>query len=300
MTSIDEIYKIANGLECTALKAVSMSELTSFRIGGPAELLIKPDSSFKFQLLLKACYSSGLNVFTFGRGSNILVSDNGIKGVVFCTSEMNSCENAGNGILECDAGVSLSYLCSFALENELTGLEFAFGIPGSIGGAVYMNAGAYGGEIKDILQTCTHLNNELNFETVNKDFLEFGYRKSSYSTNCYTITSLNVKLNSGDKVQIKQKMNEIMNCRKNMQPLEFPSAGSVFKRPKDSYAGHVIEECGLKGKRIGDAEVSEKHAGFIINKGNATASDVLNLIEYIQETVLREKGIILETEIKCI
>jgi UDP-N-acetylmuramate dehydrogenase len=163
-----------------------------------------------------------------------------------------------------------------------------------------MNAGAYGGEIKDVLINCIHLNNELVFETVKKDFLGLEYRGSIYSNNKYIITSLSIQLNLGEKNKIKQKMNEIMSSRKNKQPLEYPSAGSVFKRPKDNYAGLLIEECGLKGKRIGDAEVSEKHAGFIVNKGNATSNDVLKLIDFIQETIFHEKGIMLETEIKCI
>jgi len=300
MTAVDEIYKIANEFNCTALKAVPMSEFTSFRIGGPADLLIKPNSCLNFQHLLKACCLSGLDVFIIGRGSNILVSDNGIKGVVFCTSDMNGCENNGNGIIECDAGISLLNLCTFAMENELSGLEFAYGIPGSAGGAVCMNAGAYGGEIKDVLINCIHLNNELVFETVKKDFLGLEYRGSIYLNNKYIITSLSIQLNLGEKNKIKQKMNEIMSSRKNKQPLEYPSAGSVFKRPKDNYAGLLIEECGLKGKRIGDAEVSEKHAGFIVNKGNATSNDVLKLIDFIQETIFHEKGIMLETEIKCI
>lgn len=300
MASIEKLLKIADELECEAYKSAPMKEYTSFRIGGPADLLVIPDSSIKLQRLLKECRSSGLKTFVIGKGSNILVSDLGIRGVVFCTSELNKCELTGDRTLECYAGASLSALCNFALDNELSGLEFAYGIPGSVGGAACMNAGAYGGEMKDVIFSCCHITPDNNFDSIYRDNVRFSYRDSVYSTNGCIITSLCLQLSLGDKREIRQKMNEVLELRKDKQPLEYPSAGSVFKRPKDNYASALIDECGLKGKRIGDAEVSVKHAGFIVNKGNASASDVLRLIEVIQETVIREKGIVLETEIKLV
>ncbi|MEI6578692.1 MAG: UDP-N-acetylmuramate dehydrogenase [Eubacteriales bacterium] len=300
MDSVDKLLNIAIGLNCAALKAAPMNEYTSFRIGGPVDLLIKPNSSVNFQHLLHECRLLELDYLVLGKGSNVLVSDSGIRGVVFCTTELNNCEYIGDNIIECDAGVGLSSLCNFALENEFSGIEFAYGIPGSAGGAVYMNAGAYGGEMKDVLLSCNHLTTNASFGSLEGNALDFSYRNSAYSSNGCIITSLQLRLHKGDRNEIKSRMNEIWESRKDKQPLEFPSAGSIFKHPKDRYAGAIIEECGLKGRSIGDAEVSVKHAGFIVNKGNATAHDVLKLIEIIKETVLSEKSIRLETEIKFI
>jgi UDP-N-acetylmuramate dehydrogenase len=189
-------------------------------------------------------------------------------------------------------------ICRLALENSLSGLEFAYGIPGTAGGAVYMNAGAYGGEMKDVLVKCEHLDSELNEGSFSGEDLQLGYRHSIYSENDYVITSLTLKMKKGNYDDIKALMDENLSKRKAKQPLDFPSAGSTFKRPDGYFAGALIEQCNLKGYCIGDAQVSEKHAGFVINKGNATTSDILKLIKHIQKTVFENKGVMLETEVK--
>ena len=194
----------------------------------------------------------------------------------------------------------MSRVCNFALENGLTGLEFAFGIPGSAGGAAYMNAGAYGGEMKDVLVECRHIDSNGNFGSLRGEELGLAYRTSAYEHNGYIITTLVMKLSKGNKDEIRAKMQELLQRRKDKQPLEYPSAGSTFKRPEGYFAGALIEECGLKGYSVGGAQVSEKHAGFVINKGSATAKDVLDLIKYIQDKVFSEKGVMLEPEVRLI
>ena len=189
-------------------------------------------------------------------------------------------------------------LCRFALQNSLSGLEFAFGIPGSCGGAAFMNAGAYGGEMKDVLFKCDHIDENGERGSLSGDELNLSYRHSAYSENGCTITGLYLKLKKGNPDEIKAKMDDFLQRRKDKQPLEYPSAGSTFKRPEGYFAGALIEECGLKGKQVGGAQVSEKHAGFIINKGGATCTDILELCKICSETVYKQKGVKLEMEIR--
>ena len=231
----------------------------------------------------------------------MLICDAGLKTVVvnMCRPEPEIKLVNGDTIV-CDAGMPMSKVCNFALENGLTGLEFAFGIPGSAGGAAYMNAGAYGGEMKDVLVECRHIDPDGNFGSLKGDELGLAYRTSAYEHNGFIITTLVMKLKKGDKSEIKARMQELLQRRKDKQPLEFPSAGSTFKRPVGYFAGGLIEECGLKGFSVGGAQVSEKHAGFIINKGGATAQDVLDLIKYVQDRVYEEKGVHLEPEVRLI
>ena len=235
-----------------------------------------------------------------GNGSNLLVKDCGIDGVVIkMTSFTQDIEVDGNTI-RCKAGTSLTKLCMTAYENSLTGLEFAYGIPGTVGGAVYMNAGAYGGEIKDVITSVCHINPDMECETFTADKLDLGYRTSFYAKNeGYIITDAEFELKKGDKTEIKAKMDDLMGRRKDKQPLEFPSAGSTFKRPEGYFAGALIEQCGLKGYTVGGAQVSEKHAGFVINK-DGTASDILELIDYVRNTVREKTGVELEPEVKII
>jgi UDP-N-acetylmuramate dehydrogenase len=200
----------------------------------------------------------------------------------------------------CEAGASLKALCMFALENSLSGLEFAYGIPGTLGGAVYMNAGAYGGEMKDVLYSVNHIDNDGNNGTLNKENLDLGYRHSAYTNNGFVITSAVIKLTKADKKDIKEAMDDKLQRRKDKQPLEYPSAGSTFKRPEGYFAGALIEDCGLKGYTVGGAQVSEKHAGFVINKGGATATDVMTLISDVQRIVKEKHGVTLETEVKIV
>ncbi len=299
--SFEKIYELALSLGCEAEYSVPMSAHTTFRIGGNAALMVTPASDEALAAVIKCCRAEGTEPFILGNGSNMLISDNGLDRVVInmCRPDA-SVRLAGEDTIECDAGVTMVKVCNFALENNLSGLEFAFGIPGSAGGAAYMNAGAYGGEMKDVLVSCRHIDRDGNFGTLEGEELGLGYRTSAYEKNGYIITTLTIKLQKGEREEIRAKMFELLQRRKDKQPLEYPSAGSTFKRPEGYFAGALIEECGLKGASVGGAQVSEKHAGFVINRGGATSSDVMNLIKKVQDTVLREKGVLLEPEVRLI
>ena len=278
-----------------------MKNHTSFRIGGPAELFIEPKTEKELSAVLKKCRENKTEYIIIGNGSNLLVSDDGIsKAVIRLYGEFEKIELLDETTVKAGAGASLGSLCRFALENSLSGLEFAFGIPGSVGGAAFMNAGAYGGEMKDVVLSCSHIDREGNTGVFSKEQLGFSYRNSVYGENGFVVTGVTFKLQKGEKGAIEEKMNDLLSRRKGKQPLSFPSAGSVFKRPEGYFAGALIEQSGLKGKTVGGAQVSEKHAGFIVNIGSATCKDVKDLIEYCQKTVFDNFGVKLETEIKLI
>ncbi len=299
--SFELIQDVAKACGCNILKDVQMSKYTTFKTGGTAPLFIEPESVEALSKVMKACSDENIKPFILGNGSNLLVADEGVSTVVIKLGEaFNNIELIGDDTIVCGAGLSLSKLCNFALDNSLTGLEFAFGIPGSCGGAAYMNAGAYGGEMKDVLIKCTHIDADGNLATRIGDELNLSYRHSAYTESDDVIISLELKLKKGSRDDIRAKMNELIAKRRDKQPLEFPSAGSTFKRPEGYFAAALIEECGLKGKTIGGAQVSEKHSGFIINIGNATANDILSLISFVQKTVFEKKGVNLETEVKII
>ena len=299
--SFDKIYDYAKSIGCPSQRDVSMSKYTTFRIGGNASVMLTPTTDEQLASIIKKCKKDNIKPFIIGNGSNMLISDKGLDTVV-----INMCrpvpkiELVNGDTVVCDAGATMSKVCNFALENGLTGLEFAFGIPGSAGGAAYMNAGAYGGEMKDVLVECRHIDSDGNFGSLRGEELGLAYRTSAYEHNGYIITTLVMKLSKGNKDEIRAKMQELLQRRKDKQPLEYPSAGSTFKRPEGYFAGALIEECGLKGYSVGGAQVSEKHAGFVINKGDASAKDVLDLIKYIQDKVLSEKGVMLEPEVRLI
>ena len=279
-----------------------MKNHTTFKTGGNAKVFICPDSKEQLSEILKLIKKCGLKPFILGNGSNLLVSDEGIndRPVIYIDDGLDYVRLIDETTIEVGAGASLSSLCRFALEKGLTGLEFAFGIPGSCGGAAFMNAGAYGGEMKDVVARCNHLDFDGNKGYFDRDELDFGYRHSVYSDKDCVITSIVLSLEKGDKEEIQAKMRELLQRRKDKQPLEYPSAGSVFKRPEGYFAGALIEQSGLKGKRIGGAMVSEKHAGFIINYENATTKDVLDLVKFCQDTVMEKFGVMLEREIKSV
>lgn len=299
--SFNKIYDYAKSIGCPSQRDVSMSKYTTFRIGGNASVMLTPTTDEQLASIIKKCKKDNIKPFIIGNGSNMLISDKGLDTVV-----VNMCrpdpkiELVNGDTVVCDAGATMSKVCNFALENGLTGLEFAFGIPGSAGGAAYMNAGAYGGEMKDVLVECRHIDSDGNFGSLKGEELGLAYRTSAYEHNGYIITTLVMKLSKGNKDEIRAKMQELLQRRKDKQPLEYPSAGSTFKRPEGYFAGALIEECGLKGYSVGGAQVSEKHAGFVINKGDASAKDVLDLIKYIQDKVLSEKGVMLEPEVRLI
>lgn len=274
---------------------------TSFKVGGAARLMVKPQTIKQLQQVLKDVKRNSLPVFVTGRGTNLLVNDHGINAVV-----VNLDGNLDEMYLEeetcivCQAGASLKKLCLFAQSHGLTGLEFAYGIPGTVGGAVYMNAGAYGGEMKEAVASCQALDQDGALLDYTLEQIGFGYRTSVFQKNGQCIVAARFALKKGDPVEIMERMKEIMQRRKDKQPLEYPSAGSTFKRPQGNFAGALIEQCGLKGCCIGGAQVSEKHAGFVINKGQATQKDIVNLIVHIQKVVLKETGCQLECEVKII
>lgn len=277
----------------------SMKNHTTFKVGGEAPVMIFPKSEAEVSAVIKACKQLGIRLVAIGNGSNLLVSDNGINAAVLCFSnDFSEIKLLDEETVFAESGASLMKLCRFALENSLSGLEFAFGIPGSCGGAAFMNAGAYGGEMKDVLFKCSHIDQDGKEGFLESADMQLSYRHSAYYDNGCIITGIYVKLKKGNKDEIKAKMDDFLQRRKDKQPLEYPSAGSTFKRPEGYFAGKLIEECGLKGKAVGGAEVSTKHAGFVINKGNATCADILNLCRLCSETVMKEKGVKLEMEIR--
>lgn len=271
---------------------------TSFKIGGCADVFVMPKNYDELRFCLGAADQTETPVFILGNGSNILVSDKGIRGAVISTEGLSALTVDGEKVIAF-AGAKLMSLCNFAKENSLSGLEFAYGIPGSVGGAVYMNAGAYGGEMKDVIESVyADKNGELVL--IKAEELDFSYRHSCFCDSNDIIVYAVFSLKKGEKSLIDAKMKDIMQRRVDKQPLNYPSAGSVFKRPEGYFAGALIEGAGLKGMRIGGAEVSEKHAGFLINAGNATSKDVLDLIKYVQETVYKKDGVLLEPEVKLV
>lgn len=278
----------------------SMQKHTTFHIGGEADLFINIADANQLALVLKAADITGTPVMVIGNGSNLLVSDLGIDGAVLQLSGMDGISYDGSCEVTCGAGLRLSSLCVFAAENGLQGLEFAWGLPGTLGGAVYMNAGAYDSEMRNIVVGCEALDLKGEKHILSAEELEFGYRSSIFQKLPYIITAVTVRLQPGNSVEIRTKMEDILNRRKQKQPLEYPSAGSVFKRPQGGFAGTMIEDCGLKGYTIGGAQVSEKHSGFIINLGSATASDVKRVIEHVQDEVFLKYSVRLEPEIKFI
>ena len=269
---------------------------TTFKIGGEADIFIIPASPAALIYAVKKCNELEIPYFILGNGSNLLVSDGGIEGAVISLSGINGISYDGEKIT-CGAGAMLSSVCLKALSLSLTGLEFAYGIPGTAGGALYMNAGAYGGQMADVIESTECLTASGEIKTLKKEDMRLGYRSSVFKNGGLIIISLTLALKKGDKAEIKAEMDDLLNRRKQKQPLEYPSAGSTFKRPEGYFAGALIEKNGLKGLTVGGAQVSEKHAGFVINRGGATAADVRALIGKIQKKVFENDGVMLEPEV---
>lgn len=298
MNKSETIFNLAEILGCEARKYEPMSKHTSFKIGGNADVYIKVNNLSKLSTILKECQASDVDYMILGNGSNLLVSDDGIRGAVIrLDGDFRKITLLDDTTIFCGAGATLAYLCKFALNCGLSGLEFAWGIPGTVGGAVFMNAGAYDGEMKDVVHSVSHISPSGEIGRTEKENMNFGYRTSVYRSNNMIITGVTLKLKKGNPDEIRAKMDDYMSRRSTKQPLEYPSAGSVFKRPEGNFAGALIEQCGLKGKTCGGAQVSEKHAGFIINKSNATSKDVRDLIGEIQKTVSEKTGYSLECEL---
>ena len=294
-----ELIDFLKKIKCDYAVDEPMSKHTTFKIGGNAKVVAYPSSEEQISQIVKFTKENEIRLLTVGNGSNLLVADEGIDACVMILDD----HFAGIKLIDDEtifalSGTLLIKVCRFAYENGLSGLEFAYGIPGSCGGGAFMNAGAYGGEMKDVMFRCSHIDQNGDRGFLEGDDMRLGYRHSAYYDNGCIITGVYLKLKKADKSEIKAKMDDFMSRRRKKQPLEYPSAGSTFKRPEGYFAGALIEECNLKGKRVGGAEVSEKHAGFVINKGNATCKDVLDLCELVSDTIKKEKGVSLEMEIR--
>lgn len=274
-----------------------MCNHTSFHIGGPARLMVLPTEVEQAVCAVGVAGELGIEPFFMGNGSNLLVPDEGVERFVIKTSGMKNCIIEG-ATVTAECGITLARLAMLARDAGLTGLEFAHGIPGSLGGAVTMNAGAYDGEMAQVVTGVTCLNADGSVEQVNE--FDFGYRHSAFSDGTRMVLSAQMQLAPGDPVQIAARMDELAAKRRGKQPLEYPSAGSMFKRPAGYFAAALIDQCGLKGLKVGGAQVSEKHAGFVVNRGGATCADVMSLVEQVRQRVLTETGVSLEMEVKLL
>lgn len=281
-----------------------LNQFTYTKIGGKADFIVFPENKEQLSSLLSFCSSNNIKTTILGNASNVLISEEGIRGVVIILTKLKntSVEQVSEDIffLTCQAGDLIIDVSKLALEHSLTGLEFACGIPGSMGGAAYMNAGAYGGELKDIFHSALVCDEEGNFLTLSNEEMNFGYRQSVLQEKKYIVINVTLRLKKGIYSEIEDKMKHLTFLRESKQPLEYPSCGSVFKRPPGHFAGQLIQEAGLQGHRIGGAEVSKKHAGFIVNVDNATSSDYLGVIEYVQQKVFEKHGVKLEREVRIL
>ncbi len=277
----------------------SMARHTTFRIGGTADVVAEPSSLAQVQNLIQFLKKQEIPYYILGNGSNVLVGDKGIRGVVVKLEKAFSACSVNENRIEAEAGIKLSRLANIALEHSLTGMECLAGIPGTLGGAVYMNAGAYGGEISQLVESVTYLDETGELKEITGEACEFGYRTSFFLKNpAYLIVKTVLRLEKGDPVAIREKMDDLADRRVSKQPLNLPSAGSTFRRPEGHFAGKLIQDAGLMGFRVGGASVSEKHAGFVVNDQNATAEDVRNLIAEIQKRVYDAHGVMLQTEVR--
>ncbi len=291
---INELKKIDH---LNVKENILLKNYTTFKVGGPADLFLTPKNESALLALTKIIQNVDIPYFVLGKGSNVIVGDKGYRGIIIYMGELDKIIVDDNNI-KAQSGVALKDIAKTAQKKSLTGMEFANGIPGSLGGAVFMNAGAYGGEMNDIIENVSAINSTGKKIILNKEELKLSYRNSIFQEKNYIVLDANIKLNYGDKDQIKEQMEVLNQKRKNKQPLEYPSAGSSFKRPQNHYTGPLIEKAEMKGYQIGGAQVSEKHAGFIINKDNATAKDILDLIKKVQEEVYKISGVKLKPEPK--
>lgn len=294
-----QLDKLLDDLSKNKIKYKSyepMRNHTTFKIGGNADVFISIGSEQELKTVLNAAKECETPCFILGRGSNLLVSDGGIAGAVISLDALDGIEVRGDTLV-CGAGASLKKVCLAARDASLSGLEFAYGIPGTVGGAIYMNAGAYGGDMSQAVKSVQVYDRDSNKKTLNAEQMKLGYRTSVFKSTDLIITSVEFELKRGNYADIKAAMDGFLNRRREKQPLEYPSAGSTFKRPTGNFAGALIEKNNLKGVSVGGAQVSEKHAGFVINTGGASCRDVLTLIEKIQNTVKQADGIDLEPEV---
>lgn len=293
---LEELYRIVGASNVKLDEP--MKKHTTFQIGGPADCFVTPETVEELGQVLASCNAAKVPVFILGNGSNLLVSDAGIEGVVIqLFGNFNQFSIEGN-LIKAQSGILLSKIGALAKNASLTGFEFAAGIPGTLGGAVVMNAGAYGGEMKDIIRCVQVMDDNGNLLELSGEEMEFSYRHSVIGEKNYIVIGATIELEPGDADAIAGRMEELSIARRTKQPLEYPSAGSTFKRPEGYFAGKLIQDADLRGYRVGDAQVSEKHCGFVINRGNATAEDVIQLIQDVQHKVKEQFGVLLEPEVR--
>ncbi len=292
INALREIYSEEN-----ILLNENMSRHTTFRTGGPASLFISPKDTEQLLEVLKRLRAEGADYFVLGNGSNLLVSDEGYDGVVVSLKNFTDVSEESDTSIRAEAGALNSAIASFARDRELEGFEFAAGIPGTIGGAMVMNAGAYDGEMKQVVKEVNAISPEGELVTLSCDDMEFGYRTSFIKGKKYIVLSVLIELNKGRKEDIMEKMSDLAQRRRDKQPLEYPSAGSTFKRPEGNFAGKLIQDAGLRGYTVGGACVSEKHCGFVINKDSATSADIYQVIDDVRKKVYESYGVMLEPEV---
>ncbi len=295
MVNINELTELCGKFNYKFRTDCPLSEYTTFRFGGNCRILIEVRGTAPTEII-QYIKRNNIKYAVIGKGSNIIASDDGFDGVVIHFGNDYADITVDGTAITAKSGAMLSAVCRKALESGLTGMENLFGIPGTIGGALYMNAGAYGSEMKDIVISAEYINENGDIATISAENMDLSYRHSIFTEKDYIITSVTMQLHKGDKNSIKSAMDECIQKRVDKQPLEYASAGSTFKRPKGNFASKLIEQCGLKGLSVGDAEVSTKHSGFVINKGNATCADVLELCEKVKNIVKEKTGYILELE----
>lgn len=301
MHSLDKLTKLLTEQGVPFSVNEPMCRHTTFLVGGPAAVFIEPADTQQITAAQRLCREQGVQLLPIGRGSNLLVADSGLPFAVLRLGDSYSgATRTGDLTLEVRSGTRLSVLCRQTATEGLSGLEFAYGIPGNVGGCVYMNAGAYNGEMKDVVTAVTFLDENGVQHTLQGDALEFSYRHSYFTGKCYIILSVTMEFGQDDPVAIKAAMDDFMQRRREKQPLEYGSAGSTFKRPEGAYASALIDQCGLKGYRVGGAQVSEKHAGFVITDGTATTADVLAVMNHICAVVKEKTGFLLQPEVQLL
>ena len=300
MAEISALMGALRGQQIPFVEKEPLSRHTTFRIGGPAAVFCLPETPAQLLRALELCREYGVRTYLLGNGSNTLFADEGFDGAVICTVDLRAPITVTGTTVSAPAGASLAAVCREAQKAGLTGLEFAYGIPGTVGGAVYMNAGAYGGEMKDVLSKVTFLDENLKLQTLPVNELALGYRTSIFEQRNWCILEAEFVLEPGNREEIQAHMQDFMARRREKQPLDMPSAGSTFKRPAGCFAGQLIEQCGLRGFSVGGAAVSCKHCGFVVNTGGATCADVVELTDKIREIVKEKTGHVLEREIRVV
>lgn len=297
MSHLDELILLCEKYNCRYKLDESLKNHTTFKIGGNCRIAVFLNSEESAAEIVCFCRKRKIRFAVIGNGSNIIADDNDFNGAVLILSnDFSSINSIHEDIVECEAGIMLTRFCTAMMKEGLTGMEFAYGIPGTVGGALYMNAGAYGGQMSDVVISADYLDTDGTVKTIMKENMDLSYRHSAFMNSGRIILRVRFRLQKGVVTEIERKMNELLNKRREKQPLNYPSAGSTFKRPEGAFAAALIEGCGLKGFSVGGAQVSEKHSGFVINKGNATFDDIMKLVDKVKEKVKTDTGYELELE----